>query len=140
MASILLMEDDLQQSFFWAGKLRLAGHEVTACRTGSEAFAAFERDPFNLLITDIFVRKEGEFLPDGAFSLIRRIRNAELTRAAPRRRRLPIIVLSAGYTGQQSKQLFSQLRDIGADICITKPVEPAAMIEAIDHLLARAPA
>jgi CheY-like chemotaxis protein len=140
MADILLMEDDLKQSFFWAGKLRLAGHEVTACSTGSEAFAAFERDPFDLLITDIFVKDEGGLVPDGAFSLIRRIRNAERGRQAQSQERLPIIVLSAGYTGQQSKQLFSQLRDIGADICITKPVEPAAMIEAIDHLLARAPA
>lgn len=55
MAKILLAEDDHSTRHFLAAALEKAGHAVTSCADGLEAWAALEPDPgaFDLLLTDI---------------------------------------------------------------------------------------
>ena len=53
MASILLAEDDESMRRFLATALERAGHTVTACGDGSEAFEALRGVAFDLLLSDI---------------------------------------------------------------------------------------
>jgi two-component system cell cycle response regulator CpdR len=50
---ILLAEDDVSMRGFLERALRKAGHEVVAFDNGADALARLEREPFNLLLTDI---------------------------------------------------------------------------------------
>jgi two-component system cell cycle response regulator CpdR len=53
MASILLAEDDESMRRFLAAALERAGHIVTACGDGSEAFEALLGLEYDLLLSDI---------------------------------------------------------------------------------------
>ena len=58
MSKILLAEDDPSTRQFLAGTLEKAGHAVTPCADGLEAWQAYEAAPdsFDLLVTDIVMR------------------------------------------------------------------------------------
>lgn len=53
MARILLAEDDDSLRGFLASSLGRAGHDVTACADGDEAWEVLEHGTFDLLLTDI---------------------------------------------------------------------------------------
>jgi two-component system cell cycle response regulator CpdR len=53
MASILLAEDDESLRRFLAAALERAGHAVTACGDGAEAYEALRVVRFDLLLSDI---------------------------------------------------------------------------------------
>lgn len=53
MAQILLAEDDDSLRVFLRNALNRAGHVVTACADGLEAFSALEKVQFDLLVADI---------------------------------------------------------------------------------------
>lgn len=55
MSKILLADDDLSTRQFLTAALQKAGHEVTACADGLEAWGTFQAAPsaFDLLLTDI---------------------------------------------------------------------------------------
>jgi two-component system cell cycle response regulator CpdR len=53
MASILLAEDDESLRRFLAAALERAGHTVTACGDGAEAYEALRVVRFDLLLSDI---------------------------------------------------------------------------------------
>ena len=53
MASILLAEDDESLRRFLAAALERAGHVVTACGDGSEAYNCLKDVAFDLLLSDI---------------------------------------------------------------------------------------
>jgi two-component system cell cycle response regulator CpdR len=53
MANILLAEDDESLRRFLAAALERAGHAVTACGDGAEAFETLRALEFDLLLSDI---------------------------------------------------------------------------------------
>jgi two-component system cell cycle response regulator CpdR len=53
MANILLAEDDESLRRFLAAALERAGHAVTACADGAEAFETLRSVEFDLLLSDI---------------------------------------------------------------------------------------
>jgi DNA-binding NtrC family response regulator len=50
---LLLAEDDRAVRITVRDALEEAGYAVTACANGADAFAALERDPFDLVLTDV---------------------------------------------------------------------------------------
>jgi len=58
MKHILIMEDDTALALDWKNAFELNGYEVTLSSDGEEAHALLQKNTFDLVITDLFV-KEG---------------------------------------------------------------------------------
>jgi len=58
MKHILIMEDDTALALDWKNAFELNGYEVTLSSDGEEAHALLQKNKFDLVITDLFV-KEG---------------------------------------------------------------------------------
>ena len=100
--------------------LKQYGATVVVVDSAGEAMAALEREPIDVLLSDLAMPGE-----DG-LSLIRRVR------ARPGER-LPAAALSAYGRAEER----AQATDAGFDVHLSKPIEPVALAAAIEGLLAR---
>jgi two-component system, chemotaxis family, CheB/CheR fusion protein len=111
---ILLVEDAEDIRDVFAMLLESEGAEVVAAATGAEAAEAAERQPFDIVLTDLG-------LPDiPGDSVIRHV----LAKASRR----PRVVVLTGY----DEPFTSRARQAGADIVLNKPI---AFPDLIDHLV-----
>ncbi|MEM7525532.1 MAG: response regulator [Pseudomonadota bacterium] len=134
MASLLLMEDDVVLGMEMAEKLRLAGHEVTICHTAAEAKEELWRWDYDVLITDIIVRRDNRPVPDGGLGLISWVRHKGSN--TPNLKRLPVIAI----TGEQNRPgmgfLLPVADRIGADLVLEKPIDMSKLLREITRILA----
>jgi CheY-like chemotaxis protein len=110
---ILYIEDNLNTARAMKVMLELKGHRVELAGTVSEALQALERDPFDVVLSDIT-------LPDGTGYDV-------LSRAS---RPLKAIALS-GYTGAQDRQ---DALDKGFAEYVTKPFQIGELLLAIERV------
>ncbi|MEQ9322894.1 MAG: ATP-binding protein, partial [Polyangiaceae bacterium] len=83
---VLVVDDTEPVRRLVARALRAVGHDVQEASSAAEALASLERDPFDLLVTDVVMPGQGGVdLAEGAWS---------------RRPELPVIFVS-GYTGDR---------------------------------------
>jgi PAS domain S-box-containing protein len=118
---ILLAEDNPINALLTRELLRRRGFAICEVTTGEAALRAVEKDPFDLLLTDIHMP-----VMDG-IEAARAIRAFE-TKAG--RKRLPIVALTADAleTGKHACQ------DAGMDGFLTKPIDPAELDEMLSYL------
>jgi CheY-like chemotaxis protein len=120
MAKILVVEDDDALGKVVKTCLQRFGHEVTCAMDGLSASQILEREPFELMITDL-VMPEVE-----GIELIRRAKGWYPE--------LPIIAISGG--GRNEPLLYLQMaRKFGASSGLAKPFTPAQLKDAVDSLL-----
>lgn len=105
---ILIADDDEISRLLLAATLQRQGHAVTAVADGDEAWAALQREPFGVLITDYLMPRV-----DG-FALVRRLR------ARPPGAYLYIILL----TTEGGKTNLLSAGEAGVDDFIAKPFDP----------------
>jgi len=113
---ILLAEDDPVNSLLILELLRRRGHSVSGVASGVAALAAYERENFDLFLTDIHMPGM-----DG-------IDTARAVRAMEQklgRRRMPIMALTADI----SPGGRNACRDAGMDGFLLKPVDPVRLEE-----------
>jgi CheY-like chemotaxis protein len=119
---VLVVDDDADNREMLALVLEHSGAAVATAECAEEALRAVERDPPQVLISDIG-------LPDqDGYSLLRRVR--ALSRRGPS---IPAIALT-GYGKHDDR------RPPGPEafeMHLTKPVAPEQMLEAIVHVLQR---
>ncbi len=108
---ILVAEDDGISRRVLTATLEGLGHEVTATPDGREAWGAFQRKPFPVVISDWMMPEL-----DG-LELCRRIRAADHTKYT-------YIILLTALGG---KGHYLQGMDAGADDFLTKPLDPAEL-------------
>ncbi|HEX4104978.1 MAG TPA: ATP-binding protein [Rhizomicrobium sp.] len=113
---ILLAEDDPVNSFLVVELLRRRGHAVSGVASGLAALAAYERENFDLFLTDIHMPGM-----DG-IDTARTIRAMEQKLG---RRRMPIVALTADILPEGR----IACRDAGMDGFLLKPVDPARLEE-----------
>jgi CheY-like chemotaxis protein len=118
-AHILVVEDSPTIRNLIAMMLRQCGYQVSGAADGLEALAQIEKDPPDLIITDVNMPRM-----DG-FKLIARLR------AQPHFAELPIIVLST-ESGSHDRQAGLKA---GADLYLTKPVDPGQLTQHVARLL-----
>jgi DNA-binding response OmpR family regulator len=116
---ILVVEDSPTILNLLSLMLRQEGFEVVTARDGLEALEQLDQAPAQLVITDVNMPRM-----DG-FKLIREVRRR------PGGGRLPIIVVSTEREGHDQ----SQGLDAGADVYLTKPIQPGALLEHVRELL-----
>jgi two-component system chemotaxis sensor kinase CheA len=120
-ATILLAEDaDLVREALRAA-LERAGYRVLAARDGEEALAIAEREPFDLLSTDVMMPKL-----DG-YGLVRAVRKL------PLHKKTPIVMV----TSRDQRVDVLKGYDAGADAYVTKPADVAALFRIVEELLGK---
>ena len=137
MANILVMEDDIA----FATELRFAredsGHAVVTCDTGSRAYSLLDvaDPPFDLLITDIYVYRDGSVDPDdGAHLLgllqVERARGLGLPLSS-----MPIIVISGAVRGPGQSRLLTMATKFGATDTLQKPFHMTQLLAKVQALI-----
>jgi DNA-binding response OmpR family regulator len=119
MARIVLADDDPNVRALVGIALRRAGHEVEEASDGREAMSLIERDPPDLLITDILMPEK-----EGIETIV------EVRRRFPDVR---IVAMSGG--GRVEAEHYLDTADgFGADTTIRKPFDQKAMLAIVDDL------
>lgn len=118
---ILLAEDNPMGASILAARLEAQGARVTLARNGEEAarlFAEAEPGTYGAVLVDLHMP-----VLDGTGA-------ARAIRALPGEsaRRVPVIALTAGCTGAEEREALRA----GADACLPKPVDIAALCAALD--------
>ncbi|WP_341367786.1 response regulator [Yoonia sp. BS5-3] len=132
MPRILLMDDDMPLALEVAGALRKEGHEVVVTNTATDARDELWHWDFDLLITDIVVRKSGRPVADGGFGLISWVRQQQI--ATPELTHLPIIAISGAASHPALQFILPTADRIGADVVLEKPFDMVQIIAEIDRL------
>jgi two-component system cell cycle response regulator DivK len=116
---VLLVEDDPHNRVIAATVLRASGYEVVLARDGEEALSFARSRPPDLVLLDLSLPKV-----DG-YEVARRLRADPATRA------VPILALTAhALKGDEAKA-----RAAGCDGYLAKPVDPDAIVAAVDSAL-----
>lgn len=121
MANILLIDDNIGLLKMQVEFLRHAGHEVSTAANGKEGMRLVEKQPFDLVVTDLIMpEKEG-------IEVI-----MELRRKRPA---LKIIAISGG--GRVSAEDYLVLaRKLGAAQTLAKPFSGKELVDAVANVLA----
>ncbi|BAZ19944.1 two-component hybrid sensor and regulator [Kalymmatonema gypsitolerans NIES-4073] len=117
---VLLVDDDTDTRNLVTSVLQQFGATVTVVASVRKALSAIEKSPPDVLLSDIGMPEE-----DG-YTLIREVRNLEPEVGG----QIPAIALSA-YVREQD---CTRALESGFQMYVTKPVEPAKLIDAITKL------
>jgi DNA-binding response OmpR family regulator len=117
MTRILVIDDDVRIREVIADTLSAEGYAVTQAINGAEGTTKFRAEPFDLIITDLYMPEK-----EGLETII------ELRREFPR---LKILAVSGAHTEQ-----LRIAKLLGADRTLSKPFDIADLIDAVNGLLA----
>jgi DNA-binding response OmpR family regulator len=120
LAKILVIEDDVTFLDLVRVHLAGAGHEVIMAEDAAIGLRAVISDRPDLVVLDIFV----PYL--NGFEVL------EALHSDPASRGIPVIVL----TGHSDDETYARARQLGAAGFLTKPVEGARLIRAVEEQLA----
>jgi PAS domain S-box-containing protein len=120
---ILLVEDNTSNQILAERLLHKRGHDVAVVNSGAEALAALEREQFDLILMDIQ-------MPE--------MSGIEVTTAIRKKERgtgehIPIIATTASAMSEDKERCLQA----GMDAYLAKPIERAALFDAIDRLTGR---
>ncbi|WP_414475391.1 ATP-binding protein [Microvirga sp. M2] len=121
--SILVADDNATNRTVVSKILERGGHTARCVRNGEDALSALEEESFDLVILDVNM------------PVMTGIEAAKLFRfSEPQGSHTPIIALTADVTPEVAAEALGA----GMDACLTKPVQPATLLKAIeDHVAAR---
>lgn len=131
MALIVVMEDDPNEGDLFCQLLRIAGHETRLFDGAQAALDHIAGNAVDVVITDVFVRREDAFVPDGGQRLILTVR--QLMRIESRI--LPIIAISGGLVVRSRASSIQMARDLGADAFFEKPVPIRDLLLTVEGML-----
>ncbi|KLK93643.1 hypothetical protein AA309_08305 [Microvirga vignae] len=122
--SILVADDNSTNRLVISKILERGGHTARCVANGEDALNALEAEPFDLVILDVNM------------PVMTGIEAAQLFRfTEPQGTRTPIIALTADVT----PDVVAQTLAAGMDTCLTKPVQPATLLKAIEEHMASRP-
>lgn len=118
-AKILLVEDNLINQRVAVSYIKYWGADITCANNGLEALTLFKKEPFDLLLVDLFMPVMT------GFEAIKNIRALETGKT------VPIIALTASAETSSMEKAIAA----GANICLTKPFNADQLREKISELL-----
>ncbi len=126
LAEILLIDDVLVVRAVLSAFMTNAGHKVTQCSDGKEAWPTLqrntmERQGFDLIVTDLWMSG------GGGLEFIKRVRAEGM--------KTPIIAITGGGLFSDGEVTESVVR-AGANRLLIKPVSQTVLMEAISQLIA----
>lgn len=117
--SILVAEDNRTNQKVISKILDRVGHDVTIAENGEAALEALHENAFDLVLMDVNMPVMN------GIEATKLYRFGELGQ-----RRVPIVALTADATPEVSRRC----EQAGMDGCLTKPIEPARLVETIERL------
>jgi DNA-binding response OmpR family regulator len=117
--TVLLCDPSHDQREMYAEALHRAGYHVIDCADGRIAFGVALRVPVATLITEVGADGEG-----CGWTLINRLRDSASTAGVP-----IIALVSRDVTNDRTRAA-----DVGADRCMTVPLMPDELIDAVAEL------
>jgi CheY-like chemotaxis protein len=127
--AVLLAEDNVVNQRVAVGLLTRRGHQVTVAANGVETLAAWEQQPFDVILMDVQMPEMSGLEASQA------IRSRE--RGSGRHVRI-VAMTAHAMTGDRERCLAA-----GMDAYVSKPIDPASLFAAIEegaHLTEQAPA
>jgi diguanylate cyclase len=124
MKTILVVDDRALNREFLATLLRYVGYRVVEAADGAEALQAVQREHPALVVSDVLMP-----IMDG-------IEFAKAVRADPAIAATPIIFYTATYRMEQAQAMAESC---GVDTVLSKPVEPQAILDAVQAHIGPAP-
>src|SRR3954470_20241021 len=108
---ILIADDDPILRMIVSGGLRVLGHDLVVCETGAKAWEAFQKSPFQVLVTDWSMPEL-----DG-------IELTQAVRKVPRASYTSVIML----TGHGTRKEYLTAIRAGVDSLLVKPLDGALL-------------
>ncbi len=122
MAKILLVDDEIQLLSMVQMRLEANGYDIITANDGEEGLEKAKSENPDLIMLDVMMPKMDGYKVCG------------LLKNDSRYSRIPIILFTA--RAQQDDTEVGE--EVGADAYITKPFEPAVLLEKIEELLKNA--
>ncbi|MGH6968363.1 MAG: ATP-binding protein, partial [Stellaceae bacterium] len=120
---VLVADDNAANCKILKKVLEMAGHQAVVVGDGEQALAALERERFDLALLDIN-------MPDvTGYEVAKLYRMSHVGEW-----RLPIVALTADVTSETERLC----REAGMDAVLTKPMEPAQLLDALTDIYAKA--
>ncbi|MFA5265657.1 MAG: response regulator, partial [Opitutaceae bacterium] len=120
MKTVLIVDDNSQNLYFLELLLKGNSFKVVSASTGEEALAFAHKEAPDLIVSDILMP-----VMDG-WTLCRK------WKSDPQLQNIPFVFYTATYTEPKDEAFAMKL---GADRFVTKPQEPAALMEIVNELL-----
>lgn len=121
MAKILLIDDDEQVVKVLTSFLEREQHEVLTAADGKKAIRLLEKQPFDLVITDVIMPEQ-----DGVGVLMWLMVHADHQK---------VIVMSGGSASLDQNYLFDMCKRLHADKVLPKPVDFETLTGAVREVL-----
>tara|TARA_Y100000815_G_C13217909_1_gene453161 strand:+ start:126 stop:545 length:420 start_codon:yes stop_codon:yes gene_type:complete len=132
---ILILEDDTEFSELLQMDLEGSGHQVDLCETGTEAFDKLEDAPYDLLIADIYIWREGSVRTDGGLLVTGRMSALRLSDKTDPRAAMKIIVMSGAVSRPGQSHILEVAATMGADAVLAKPFSSDDLHRTINRLM-----
>ncbi len=121
MPRVLVVDDDPQVLKLLRLNFEMEGYDVVSATDGNEALEAVDRENVDVVVCDVMMPGV-----DG-LEVVRRLKGDSATA------RLPVVLLSAKALRGDSQAGLAA----GADEYVTKPFDPAELIEVVARLIAK---
>jgi len=116
---ILLADDDPVQTLLLTKRLKQQGYKVDSAINAIQAWTVASRRPPDAIILDIQ-------MPNGSgYAVLKQMKSSSRTM------RVPVIVLSGSIDSSDKVKL----KELGADVCLSKPVDLAHLFATLSNLL-----
>ena len=137
MARVLVLEDDELLLMDLCFEIEDMGHEVVVCRTGSAAFDALANadPPFDLLVSDIYIHRNGVPIQDGGIRLLGRLQLARVRSPDLPLSRMPVLTISGAPSRKGQSDILRMASRLGSSETLEKPFGMAQFCTMVSHLL-----
>ncbi|MCY4333946.1 MAG: response regulator [Litoreibacter sp.] len=128
MAKILLLEDDAVLAGQLKTMLTRGGHDTALFEDATSAIQHIEQEQVDIVIADLFITKNGKFVPDGGIMLnsnIRQLRGASI----------PVIAISGSFSEMHGTHATTTAKTVGATAILAKPFHPDALLQMVSTQL-----
>ena len=130
MAKILIFEDNTQLAEEWRQLLETQNHRVWCCNTVSAALTLVGDIAPDIIILDMFIQKEGEYIPEGGLTLLSKLYlTLEITA-----RTIGVSGVRPGKYNQLTPLEIAKRNDY-IKCALYKPVSHAQLLDAVNQLL-----
>lgn len=137
MVRILVLRADTTSAKRVTVALSKRNHEVLAFTRTADAYQALLRQPFDLVISDMFLR-QGGFTGEneGAILLAGRMKNTAYMLDTPDLSRIPVLALAEGTECKFGLAMRQTARSIGVTQILELPLDANHLYRVIDELTA----
>lgn len=118
--TILIVDDEPSNIFFFEGILEKEGYRVISAPNGQEALTIIRKTPPDLILSDLLMPKTH------GFDLLKTLKNESHLA------HIPVIIVTAVYKGPINR---IEALKLGANELMEKPVDPDLLIQKVRHFL-----